>query len=159
MKLLIIRHGDAGEADPAQYPDDRVRPLTAEGTKKFREAARRLRELVPQVEALLSSSYVRAWQTAQLLHEEAGWLTPEKFLPLESFGGAAQVLKALAPYAKKETVALVGHEPTQSELVSLLIGAAQIEMKKGSIACVELGSLHAGAGVLKWLITVKALRA
>jgi phosphohistidine phosphatase len=152
MKLLIVRHADAGEAATAKSP------LTVDGAKKFRAAAKSLGELVPKVDVTLSSSLVRAWQTAQILHDEAGWAEPQKFPLLENTASPAQILNALAPYAQHERVALVGHEPTQSALVSLLIGSANIEMKKGSVACVEIDSLYAGAGRLKWLLTVKTLR-
>ena len=33
MLLLLNRHANAGERDPAQWPDDRDRPLTDKGRK------------------------------------------------------------------------------------------------------------------------------
>ena len=69
MDLYLVRHGVAYDPDPAQWPDDKDRPLTQDGEKRFRRAARGLRELVPTVSVVLSSRWVRAWRTAELLLE------------------------------------------------------------------------------------------
>ena len=49
MKLLIIRHGPAGDPEEweAEGRDDRLRPLTPKGKKEVRKAAAGLRQLVP----------------------------------------------------------------------------------------------------------------
>src|SRR5215471_19083588 len=83
MYLYLVRHAIAFEPDPAQWPDDRDRPLTPEGEKRFRQAALGLRELVPSVDAVLSSPLVRAWQTAAILARKAGWPEPQRFDALE----------------------------------------------------------------------------
>ncbi len=161
MFLYLIRHADAGDANLTQWADDRQRPLSEDGAKKFRQAAKKFKRIVPSVDVMLSSSLVRAWQTAKILEEEAGWIAPKRFEALEG-GGEGEVIKALKPYMKRERIVLVGHEPTMSALVSLLIAGdmnrSVMEMKKGSIACIEIDSLQAGIGVLKWLLTVKVMR-
>ena len=65
MFLYLIRHADAGDADPTQWADDRQRPLSEDGAKKFRQAAKKLSRLVPSVDVdvVLSSSLVLAWHT------------------------------------------------------------------------------------------------
>ncbi len=76
MDLYLVRHGIAYDPDPAQWPDDKDRPLTPEGEKRFRQVARGLRELVPSVSVVLSSPWARAWRTAELLEKEAHWPAP-----------------------------------------------------------------------------------
>ena len=76
MDLYLVRHGVAYDPDPAQWPDDKDRPLTQDGEKRFRRAARGLRELVPAVSVVLSSRWVRAWRTAELLEKEARFPGP-----------------------------------------------------------------------------------
>src|SRR5581483_9129297 len=95
----------------------------AEGTRSFKRAARGLRALVPEVQLVLSSRYVRAWQTALLLQREAGWPAP---LECHALGEAPpeEVLAALQPHATLDRVALVGHEPHLHELASLLLTGA-----------------------------------
>src|ERR1700680_3697749 len=76
MNVYLVRHAIAGVRDAGQWPDDSLRPLTKKGERRFRNAARGLAGFVPAPKAVLSSPYVRAWQTATILQEEAGWPAP-----------------------------------------------------------------------------------
>jgi phosphohistidine phosphatase len=164
LDLYIIRHAIAGERDPLQWPDDGKRPLTPEGRKRFREAARGLRRFVPAVELHLASPLVRAWQTAELLQAEAGWPAPLACDALAGGRGAEAVVAVLLTNPARASVALVGHEPDVSELTSyFLTGAARhahTEFKKGAVACLSLpeGPVP-GTGILKWLLPPRILRA
>lgn len=73
MRLLIVRHAIAMErADFATIDaDDGLRPLTSDGVRKMRAAARGLRELVRRPDVLLSSPLERARATAAILRERA----------------------------------------------------------------------------------------
>ena len=166
MILYVVRHAIAFARDPRRWPDDRDRPLTPTGEERFRQAARGLVKLAPAVDAVLGSRLVRAWHTATILEQEAGWPAPRPFPPLESSAPPAQVLAALrAPGAGGEaaSVALVGHEPQMSGLVSSLLagkaGHAALDMKKGAVACLEADRLAPGAGVLLWFAPPRLLRA
>jgi phosphohistidine phosphatase len=65
----VIRHAPA--ADRAEFAktgkDDSERPLTDDGKTKMRRAARGLRSLVPKLDLLASSPYVRAHETAEIV--------------------------------------------------------------------------------------------
>lgn len=164
MDLFLVRHAVAFDADESKWPDDRERPLTPDGEKRFRRAARGLGQLVPSVDVVLSSSYARAWRTAELLEKEAGWPKPIVCAALESGRAPAEVLQALQPYTGADAVALVGHEPRLHELASYLLtadtGHAHLEFRKGGVARVEIGdSLRPGAARLRWLLAPKVLRA
>lgn len=165
MDLYLIRHGVAEDPDPVQWPDDKGRPLTADGEKRFRRAARGLKELVPSVSVVLSSSWKRAWQTAEILEKEARWPAPVACEALESGHSPAEALQALQPFTGSTAVALVGHEPNMSELAGYLLtgesGQVQIEFRKGGVAFLELGDgvPRPGAARLVWLLTPKVLRA
>jgi phosphohistidine phosphatase len=163
LDLYLVRHAIAFDFDTSQWPDDSQRPLTPEGQKRFSRAARGLRGLVPSVELVLSSPWVRAWQTAELLESEAGWPRAVACEALSSGRGPADVLQALQPFTTCSAIALVGHEPILHELASYLLTAdtdAQIEMRKGSVARLEVGEgLRPGAGRLHWLLPPKVLRA
>lgn len=163
MDLYIIRHAIAGERDPEQWPDDGKRPLTPEGRRRFREAARGLASIVPTVEIHLSSPLVRAWQTAEILEADADWPAPVACDALASEGGIEGVAAVLQQHRAAASVALVGHEPYVSEMVSyFLSGAADsvhTEFKKGAVACLYLpdGPVP-GAACLRWLLPPKVLR-
>lgn len=159
LDLLIVRHAIAFEHDPLRWPDDAERPLTMEGEVAFRKAARGLATLVGPPVVQLSSPFVRAWRTAEILAEEAGWPAPEPFKALEAGRDAHGVLDELNDIQSGPTVALVGHEPMLSELIGLLVGGASVEMKKGGVARVDAHSVNPGGATLRWLLPPKVLRA
>jgi phosphohistidine phosphatase len=161
--IYLVRHAFAGHADPAQWPDDSKRRLTKDGIREFRSMARGLRRLVPEVDVVLSSSYSRAWETARLLREEAGWPKPQDCPPLEADKPAAAALPVLRePTAS--SIVVVGHVPHLSRLASLLCAgsedAAEIKLKKGAVALLRIGAdVQPGSGELRWLLQPKVLRA
>ena len=152
----------SSHAEPARWPDDTERPLTEEGAARFREAARGLRRIVPTVDLVLSSGFARSWQTAQLLHDEAGWPGPEECRELEVGQPPSAALGVLRRQAA-HTVALVGHEPDLSRLTSLLCTgseeALEIELKKGGVLWLSFaGPVEPGRGRLRWIVPPKVLR-
>ena len=160
--VYLVRHGPAGHYDPTRWPDDRDRPLTPDGIASFRRAARGLRVLVPEVDAVLASRLARAWQTAELLHEEAGWPEPEPCEALEPGHSLAAVVDELCRH--DGSVALVGHEPTFSRLASLLCtgsdAALRIDVKKGSVLLLDVEvQVEVMRATLRWVLPPKALRA
>lgn len=158
MDLLLVRHGIAVER--GALGDDRLRPLTPEGRERMVEAARGLARLVTP-EVVLSSPWLRAVQTAEVLREAYGL-------------GRVRVCDALASAdydavveAANETeaspVALVGHEPWMSELLAYLLcgdpAGMSATFKKGGAALVRAaGEVRAGGCWLEWLIQPGALR-
>jgi phosphohistidine phosphatase len=164
VDLYLVRHAIAFDADPVQWPDDSLRPLTPEGEKRFRRAASGLGQLGASVEVVLSSRWVRAWRTAELLEKEAKWPAPMACEALESGRAPAEVLQALQPFATAKSVALVGHEPTLHELASYLLtadtGHAQLEFRKGALARLDVDeTMRPGAARLVWLLQPGVLRA
>lgn len=162
MNLYLLRHGLAFE--PVEWKgSDRDRPLTDEGSKKMKKAARGMRALGLGFDAILTSPYRRAFETAQIIADEFK-LTPKlrvtKSLALESDTKA--LLRHLAlDFRSWESVLLVGHEPTMGQLVSLLTadGNLGIEFKKGSLCKLTVDSFTQGrCARLEWLMTSKALR-
>ena len=163
MDLYLVRHAIAEPHDSARWPDDSTRPLTAEGVERFRVVAHGLRRLGIEVEVVLSSTFVRAWQTAGLLAEDASWPAPEEFRALEPPTPATECLNSLQA-REESTLALVGHEPQLSGLASLLLAGSErsllLELKKGAVMCLRLdGVPTAGAASLRWSASPKLLRA
>ncbi len=116
------------------------------------------------MERVLSSPYPRAWETAELLDEEAGWPAPE---PREELAAARAPDDgaALLEELDAESLALVGHEPNLSLLASYLltgdVGFVQLELKKGGVAFLELPDRADGNGgnaILRWSLSPKILR-
>src|SRR3954452_17953551 len=69
MKLLLIRHAIAEEREDfgKTGKDDRLRPLTDEGRKKMKQAARGLQEIGPEIDLLATSPLTRAAQTGAIV--------------------------------------------------------------------------------------------
>jgi len=64
--LYLVRHAVAEERG-ADWPDDSQRPLTAEGSKRWRREAHGLAALGARPDLILTSPFTRARQTADLL--------------------------------------------------------------------------------------------
>ena len=69
MLLLLVRHAHAGDRDPSQWPDDTQRPLTDKGRKAHAKVARALRNLELAPELVLTSPWLRAMQTAEIMRD------------------------------------------------------------------------------------------
>jgi phosphohistidine phosphatase len=163
LYVYFIRHAVAHKRDQERWPDDSRRPLTPEGEEAFEGAARGLASIVPEVEVLLSSPYERAWRTAEILAEQAGWPAPERLPALEPDVSPEKVVIALQTYQGKQSMALTGHRPCLHELAVYLltgdIGGADMKIKKGGVVCIEFDDvMKAGAGKLRWLFTPRVLR-
>jgi phosphohistidine phosphatase len=163
MDVFLVRHGIAFDSDPSHWPDDGDRPLTPEGEDRFRASARGLGRLTSKVGANLASPLVRAWRTAEILADEAGWPDPTP-APALVPGGAIDGVMDMVRRGGWDSAALVGHEPDLSRLASYLLAgsptAVQIEMKKGGVACLRVdGTPAPGSASLRWLASPKLLRA
>ena len=167
MDLYVVRHAVAHKRDGDRWPDDAKRPLTPEGEERFRRAAGGILRLVPEVGLVLSSPFVRAWRTAEIL-EQAGWPSPVPCEELEPDYPPQKALSALARYEDLGPVAIVGHRPGLHELVSYLLTGdtigedcgARVQIKKGGVARLHFdGAPELGAGSLEWALTPKALQA
>jgi phosphohistidine phosphatase len=162
VNLLIVRHAIAFERDHHRWRDDAARPLSPMGVKRARNAAAGLRVFCQAPDRLVSSPLRRAVQTAQILTESAGWPRAELAPELSPGVPAADVLKLL-DRERVERVAIVGHQPDLSALLTLcLIGdgrSVAIDIKKNAVACVSFGgSPRAGRATLEWLATPRMLR-
>lgn len=162
IELYLVRHGLAAERGP-KYPDDRLRPLTPAGVKKFAESVPGLAELGVVIDMVLTSPLERARDTATLL--ATGLKPMPALVEVEALapGGRHQaILEAIKSHAKRHRrLALVGHEPDLGELAARLLGArGQVQFKKGAVCAIDMdGAMPGGPGTLRWLLTPRALRA
>jgi phosphohistidine phosphatase len=143
MQLIFIRHAIA--EDPKEFAltgrPDAQRPLTDDGVEKMKRGVKGLREVVPEINLIATSPYVRAVETAKIV------------------GAAYKDPKTVIIH---ELVAVVGHEPHLSEVASwLLTGQPRsvIDFKKGAALAMEFEGVPAGGtGVLMWALTPRQMR-
>jgi phosphohistidine phosphatase len=136
VRLLIVRHADAGDADPHRYPDDRTRPLTEYGRRAHRAVAAALARMSLRPTRLYTSPLLRARETAAITHEVLGGAAPETLDALSDHFSAPQLLEVLARQPDDALVACVGHEPSLSGFVALLLhpqGAVRVAMPKSGV--------------------------
>jgi phosphohistidine phosphatase len=164
MKLLVIRHAVAeprGAFAHSGRPDD-DRPTTPEGRRRMRRVSRGLKQLVPDVQLLASSPLLRARQTLEIVAREypaASTHTLEELAPdhrLPAFLNWLREQRAL------EGVAIVGHEPHLSHLVSWLLAGritSFVDLKKGGACLLHFSGEPAPAEArLLWLLQPAQLR-
>jgi phosphohistidine phosphatase len=162
MELLVIRHGIAEDRETfaATGKDDRLRPLTAEGRRKLRQAVRGVHAAVRGVELVASSPLVRAVQTARIV-ARAYELPIVEIGELEPDQGPEGFTEWLGQRSES-VVAAVGHEPMLSLMVSFLLtgrSGSFLELKKGGACFVTFpGAVEPGGGVLHWAAPSKLLR-
>jgi phosphohistidine phosphatase len=160
MLIYFLRHASAGQSvdDPAE---DARRPLDTTGVEQCRDVGRLLSALEVKIDAIISSPLERATQTAALVAEEIGYdsklLLDPALAPSASFDDFRQLLRR---YAKREAIMVVGHNPSLSQFLSLLVtggaSATAMDMKKGAVARVEYQGKQ--PPVLSWMITPKVAR-
>src|SRR6201996_4289341 len=126
MKLLLIRHAIAEDRDEFARTgrDDRQRPLTDEGRKKMKQGARGLRKLVPEIDLLATSPLTRAAQTGAVVDSVYGGLKEVEIAELAPEASPVEFLSWLRKQTAA-TVAMVGHEPSISLILSWLLTGSE----------------------------------
>jgi len=158
MDIYIIRHAIAVDRGTPEYEDDSQRPLTEKGKKKMRQIASGLRALGVDFDLILSSPYVRAKETAEILADvfktKADVAFSENLVPM---GDPDLLIAEMNEKYSANSVALVGHEPFLTALIGLLVSEnANLDMtlKKGGVCRLSVDNLHhSRKATLEWLIT------
>lgn len=164
MKLIFVRHGIAGDRVKFALTKrpDAERPLTGKGVKKLKKAASGLKKLVGRADAVVSSPYLRAVQTAEILAGKLGIKKIEKTAALEPSGRLADLFARLKSYGAGAAVVLTGHEPHLGKTISGCLGgpgAAFVSLGKGGACLLEFkGKPAAGKAALLWLLEPEQLR-
>lgn len=128
----------------------------------MQKVAIRLQDLIGPVDLIVSSPYLRARQTAEILSQiffetkviEAPELVPHS--PPQAF---VRWLKAHG--REHKSMMVVGHEPALSLLASHLLAGANesiLELKKSGVACLETPDaeeLGPSTAELRWLVQPK----
>lgn len=114
MKLWVLRHG---EAEPRANSDPERRLTTHGREQVLRSAARLLGE---PLQAIIASPYVRAQQTAALVHGALGFVEPVRTVPWLTPDNDPQQVIAELDRLGLEHALLVSHQPLVGALVGLL---------------------------------------
>lgn len=160
MIIYFLRHASAGEPF-ANLKKDEKRALDKDGIEQCGMVGRALTALDVQVDTIISSPLKRSAQTASLVGNELSYegklLFENALRPGASYTDFRRMLEK---YARQESIMVVGHNPNLSEFLGRVVSEpgceANIELKKGAVAKVDLGR---NSAVLQWCITPRVLRA
>ncbi len=164
MLILIVRHADAGERDPAKYPDDSLRPLSKRGRKDHSRVSKALRERDLAPDIVVASPWTRAWQTATIMTKEFSGkkkMKPVTAPSLTTDPDLDAIRTDIGPTDGIACIALVGHEPWLSELASLLLTGdprrLATDLPKSGVLGIETAALEPGTGTLRFFQRPKLL--
>ena len=163
MNLYLMRHAIATELE--ENTEDNQRPLTEKGRKKLGKIARNLEKLDLKFDVILTSPYLRACQTADVVADaldikSKNVVETENLTPLGFADKLVEEINAREPVAN---ILIVGHEPFLSQLIGMLVagdGSLSIDMKKAGLCKLSIEQLTYGrCATLEWLLTPAQLTA
>lgn len=162
MQLYIVRHGIAIDREDPQCPPDPERYLTEEGVEKTKGVARGLAALGVSGDLFLTSPYVRAVQTAEIVASTLGY-KKQKIRRTDFLLPGTEpslLFRELAKDKQASAVLVFGHAPHLDDLIATAVGAKKhvTELKKAGVALIELKRISPPIGMLVWLATPKLLR-
>lgn len=164
MQLYLIRHGDAVDRALADVATDEERWLTEEGRQEVQCSAQLMAKLDVQIDLILSSPLVRAWQTAEIIAEiaapNAESAASQHLIHGGSFSG---ILDDLRRHGNPAQVALTGHMPSIGALAGWLCWNQResgIRMRTAEVARIDLPDdrVAPGWGDLRWLMAPQQAR-
>lgn len=164
MRIYLVRHSNAVELSAGEYEDDSQRPLTEKGCEKMETITSALKELGMNPNLIVSSPYVRARQTAEILAKGLKY-HPEIEIndALVPMGDVDAIVGEINEKYQVEELVLVGHEPSLSTLTGTLTSGNPdmgMTLKKGGVCCLLVDDLRVERrATLEWLLTPKILSA
>ncbi|GJL53958.1 MAG: phosphohistidine phosphatase SixA [Nitrospirales bacterium] len=162
MKCILLRHGIAVDAEIWNEPDSE-RPLTREGIKKTHKAITGLSLLDCQPTHLLSSPFVRARETAELVLEIFNLHDGIQFCEeLAVHHSPTTIFPILTTFPEEATVMCIGHEPHLGQLAAIMISGRYIpglSLKKAGACAIQFEEKpKIGCGWLEWWLRPGQLR-
>ena len=146
------------------FRTDADRPLIPKGKRQLREIADAMKTMDLQFSLILSSPFVRARQTAEIVAKslklKKRLAFSDELKPDGDQKALVRQLNELKPAS--ENVLIVGHEPYLSRFISQLVAGSEnmkIDFKKGGLCRLETDLLRFGrCATLAWLLTPKQMK-
>ena len=161
MQLYLMRHGIAIDRDDPDSPPEKERYLTPKGIERTRVAAKGLRATGIKPTCLLTSPFVRAIQTGELVCE-ALEIDPRQLRETDALkpeAKPARLAEELSQLREKEVICF-GHAPQLDAFIAYALKAPSpfTELKKAGVACLDIPTFSPLEATLEWLLTSRALR-
>ncbi|MGA3206191.1 MAG: phosphohistidine phosphatase SixA [Bryobacteraceae bacterium] len=155
MELYLLRHGIAED----HAATDADRQLTDEGRQKLYRVMKRAAAAGVEPSLILSSSYKRALETAEIAASElhykgeilrTGSLTPDSSPP--------SLWSEIRDHRNEPAILLAGHEPLFSSTVAFLLGSTHqmVDFRKAALIRIDVHNFSPSPqGILQWMLTPK----
>ena len=158
--IIIFRHGKSDW--DAIYDRDHDRPLSKRGLKASKKMGRYLNKMHQIPEIVISSSAIRAKNTAKLALKHGNW-SSDFAIETKIYGGSSETLLSIIHSTddKYQSICLVGHEPTCSGFISLCTYHSQrfttASMAKINFKTKSWREIEFGNGILEWIKSPKEI--
>jgi phosphohistidine phosphatase len=138
--LILVRHAKSSWADP--HLTDHDRPLNKRGIDDAPKMARRLSKRGERPDAIVTSSALRALETAKVFASKLDVATTGLVVEPKIYGAGVDDLIELVRGFDEGlgSVLLVGHNPTLSELSYRLTGEELGELSTCSVVTLRVAS-------------------
>ncbi len=148
MRLFILRHGEAEHSAPT----DQERQLNDHGRDQVRSVVKKRLSNLKKVDHIFVSPYVRAQQTAEIVHEFLPEI-PMTTLPLITPSGRVPEVLEFLQDQSFENILLVSHQPFVGDLVSRMVGQPSgfYGMGTAALAYIKTDVFATGCGTLRWI--------
>ena len=144
MRLLILRHGDAVLGGP-----DQSRHLSDYGREQVHKQVLRHYQDINAVDVVVSSPYIRAAQTAEIVVQATAVKSIEWLDDLVPHG-SLRLIEAFLQQHQASNVMLVSHLPLVGLLIDYLTGETASSMGTASLASLSMDYPAQGLATLHW---------
>ncbi|HEY9878126.1 MAG TPA: histidine phosphatase family protein [Leptolyngbyaceae cyanobacterium] len=158
-RLILFRHGKSDW--DAQFPADHERPVAERGMRAAEVMGKLLAASGQVPDSVVTSSAVRAKTTAEIAAKAGQWTCPLRVTSDLYEATPDQALRVIRQEPDStNTLMLVGHEPTWSDLTRKLIGGGQITVPTAVLIGIDFelqswSQVAFGLGTLAWLMPPK----
>jgi phosphohistidine phosphatase len=157
MKLFLIRHAEAIDYETESVRNDDLRYITPKGRKISVTVFRALKEYFLELDKVFTSPLTRSVQTAEILAVSLKYKHDVEIANELLLGSpASKVAQLLKRNTVFNTIALVGHDPMMSELVTALSDRKELnfEFRKSGVCFIDYDA-DKGEGKFQWFYNPK----
>lgn len=163
MIIHFLRHAQAEPFQPGKHDHDRDRLLTDVGRTQIQLAAKSFQKLGVQFDAVISSPYSRAVETAKIVadvfHFREAFQLTENLIPDAFYHKFRK--EFLASWVSFNSILFVTHQPFVSECISCLLTGKDIplavDMGTGTLCTLEVDPALKGPAILHSMIRAEAI--
>lgn len=159
MEIYLVRHGEYVDLGSRTIEEDSQNVLSETGIAKLQRQAETLAKWNLPVDQIVTSPFVRARQTAEILAESLKISISEHPALTRTRFNTQALHQILHENAHSKHLMLVGHESDLSTVAAEVIGGGRLELARGGIIRILLTSLEPAEGKLLWLLSPEVMGA